>query len=194
MARVLEKLLHVNSRIAKCSTRFSLGHLHRIDQRRFGVHHTHAAPTAAAGGLDDHGIPHGLGDATNLGRVIRQFPLRAWHTWNSGFDHGLLGRDLVTHDADRLGRGANELKTAFLDPLGKVCVFAQEAIACVNGLGVCDFSGRNDGRHIQVTQGRGCRANAHGFVGQFHVFGFSVCFRIHHHRLHTHFATSALDA
>jgi hypothetical protein len=63
VARVLQELLHVDGRIAEGSAGFGLGHLHRIDQRRLGVHHAHAAAAAAAGGLDDHRVADGLGDA-----------------------------------------------------------------------------------------------------------------------------------
>jgi hypothetical protein len=41
-----------------CRRRAGLGAggLHRVEQRRLGVHHAHAAPAAAAGGLDDHRV------------------------------------------------------------------------------------------------------------------------------------------
>ena len=60
VARVLQELFHVHGRVAKGRARFRLGHLHRVHQRRLGVHHTHAAPAAAAGGLDDHRIADAL--------------------------------------------------------------------------------------------------------------------------------------
>ena len=42
VARVLEELLHVDQRIAEGRTRLGARHLHGIDQRGLGVHHTHA--------------------------------------------------------------------------------------------------------------------------------------------------------
>ena len=91
MARVLEELLHVHRRIAKRSARFGLGHLHGIHQRCLGVHHAHAAATAAASGLDDDRIADGLGDAADLHRIVGQLAFRARHAGHAGTDHGLLG-------------------------------------------------------------------------------------------------------
>ena len=43
--------------------------------------------------------------------------------------HDLDGRDLVAHQADGLGLRADEDEAALLDPLGKIRVLGQEAIA-----------------------------------------------------------------
>ena len=152
MAWVLQKLFQVHRRIAKCGTRFGLGHLHGVDERRLGVHHAHAATAATACSLDDDRVTHGFGDTANLHRVIGQFTFRAGYTRHAGADHGLLGRDLIAHDADRLWRRSNELETAFFNPFGKVCVLAQKAITGVNGFGIGHLGRRNDGRHVEVAQ------------------------------------------
>ena len=165
-----------------------------MDQRGFVVHHAHAPTATATSGLDDDRVAHRFGDASNLCGVVWQFAFRAWHTRHTGFDHGLLGRHLVAHHADGLGCGANEHKTAFLNPLGKVGVFAEETIPRVNGLGVRYFSGRNDGRHVQIAQGRSCRSNANSLFGQFDVLGFAVRLGIHHHSFNTQLFASPLDA
>ena len=56
VARVLEELLHVDGRVAERRAGFGARRLHRVDQRRLGVHDAHAAPAAAAGRLDDHRV------------------------------------------------------------------------------------------------------------------------------------------
>ena len=124
MPRVLEEFLHVHRRIAKSRPGLRLGHLHRVDQCRFGMHHPHAAPTAATRRLDDDGVAHGLGNAANLHRIFWQFTFRARHTRHARLDHGLLGRHLVAHGANVLGRRANELEAAFLHSLGEIGVLA----------------------------------------------------------------------
>ena len=53
VARVLEELLHVHRRVAEGRAGFGARRLHRVDQRRLGVHDAHAAPAAAARRLDD---------------------------------------------------------------------------------------------------------------------------------------------
>ena len=144
VARVLQELLHVDRRIAESGAGFGLGHLHRVDQGRFGVHHPHAAPAAAAGGLDDHGVADRLGDAADRDRVIGQLAFGAGHAGHARLDHGLLGRNLVAHDPDGFGRRPDELEAAFLDPLGEVGVLGQEAVAGMDGFGVRHLGRRDD--------------------------------------------------
>ena len=193
VARVLQEFFHVDRRIAKGRPGFRLGHLHRVDQRRFGMHHAHATATAATCRLDDDRVTHRLGNAPDAGWIVRQFTFGTGHTGHAGTDHGLLGRDLVTHDADGLGCWANELKTTLLHPFGKVGVFTQEAVARVNCLGVCHLGSRDDGRHIQITQARCGRTDADRLFRQLDVFGIPVRFRIDHYRLDAQLAARALD-
>ncbi len=50
-------------RIAKSRARLGRGGLHRMNERRFGMHHPHAPTAAAARRLDDDGVAHRFGDA-----------------------------------------------------------------------------------------------------------------------------------
>ena len=61
VTRILEELLQVNRGIAESGLRLRAGHAHGVEQRRFGMHHAHAATAAAAGGLDDHRVAHDHG-------------------------------------------------------------------------------------------------------------------------------------
>src|SRR5690606_28556940 len=119
---------------------------------------------------------------------------RTGHHRHAGLDHGALGADLVAHQADGVGPGANEHKPAFLDALGKIGVFGKKAVAGVDGLGIGDFGGRNNGRHVQVAFARRRRPDAHGFIGKAHVLGIAVGLGMHDHRLDAEFAAGALDA
>ena len=113
MARVLQKLLHVHHGIVEGSLRFGLGHGHRVEQRRFGMHHAHAASAAAAGGLDDDRVADELGDSHDLGRIVRQRAFHAGHAGHAGLFHGVLGGNLVAHQADGFGARADEHETGF---------------------------------------------------------------------------------
>ena len=174
VARVLEKLLHVHRRVVEGRRRLGLGGLHRVQQRRLGVHHAHAAPATAARRLDDDRVANRLGDALDRRRVVGQFTFGARHAGHPGLDHGLLGRHLVAHDADRLGRRADELEAALLHTLGKVGVFAEKAVAGVDGFGIGHFSRRDDGRHVQIALPGRRWANTHSLFGQLHILGFAV--------------------
>src|SRR5690606_2624093 len=88
--------------------------------------------------------------------------------------HGVLGRHLVAHQADGLRAWADEHETRLLDALGKVRVLGQEAVAGVDCLGVGDFGGRDDGRHVEVALRGGRGADADRLVGQADVLGLGV--------------------
>ncbi|KAF5292952.1 hypothetical protein FQR65_LT20181 [Abscondita terminalis] len=103
-------------------------------------------------------------------------------------------RNLVTHGCGCFGLRADEGEAAFLDALGEIGVLAQKAIAGVDGFGIGHFSGRDDGRHVEVAQRGRCRADAHGLVGQLDVLGVAVGLGIHHHGLDAEFPAGALDA
>ena len=174
VTRILQILFHVDRRIAKCGTCLGLGHLYCIDKGRLGVHHPHTSAAAAARRLDDDGVANAFGRSPNDDRIVRQLALGARYTGHTRFDHGLFGRNFVAHDANGFRRGANELKAAFFNALGKVCVFTQESVARVNGFSIGHFGSRNDGRHVEVAEVGGCGANANSLFSQLHVFGFAV--------------------
>ena len=167
--------------------------MHGIDQRGFGVHHTHAAPTTTSCRLDNDRIPDGFGDTPNLDRIVGQLPFGTGYARNACFDHRLLGRHLVAHDADRFGRWTNELETAFFNALGETCVFAQKPVARVDRLSVSHLGCRNDGGHVQVTQTGRRWPNANRLLRQLDVLRIPIRLGIHHDCLDSHFATGSLD-
>ena len=159
------------------------------------MHDAHAAPAAAARGLDDHRIADRPRHALDrLLRVVGQRAFRAGHAGHARLDHRLLGRDLVAHDADRLGRRADEGEAALLDALGEVGVLRQEAVAGVDRLGVGHLGGGDDRRHVEVALRRGGRADADRLVGELDVLRVAVGLGIDDHRLDAQFAAGALDA
>src|SRR4029078_973196 len=72
VARVLEKLLHVDRRIAERRARLGARHLPVRGERRLGVDDAHAAPAAAACGLDDHRVADRARRLDRLLRILRQ--------------------------------------------------------------------------------------------------------------------------
>src|SRR5690606_25546940 len=108
-----------------------------------GVDHAHAAPAAAAGGLDDHRVADVVGQPVVGGHVVAQRPVAAGHAGHAGLLHRPDRLDLVAHQADGLGLGPDEHEARLLHALGEVGVLAEEAVAGVDGLGVGDL-GRGD--------------------------------------------------
>lgn len=133
------------------------------------MHHTHAATTAAASGFDDHRVTDFTADAQRRFFVFRQWAVGAWNSRYARFDHRVLGRNLVAHQANGVGFRADEGEAGILDLFGKIGVFREETVAWVNGGGAGHFSRSDDGRDVQVGLSGGRRADADGFVCQTQV-------------------------
>ena len=152
------------------------------------MHHAHAAPTAAAGGLDDHRIADVARDADVLRHVLGQRLARARHAGNTGGAHGLDGGNLVAHQANGFGPRADEDETALLHALGEVGVFRQEAVTRMDRHRIGHFRRADHGRDIEIGMRRLGQANADRLVGQPHVFEVAVDGGMHRHRLDAEFA------
>ena len=146
--RLLEKLLHVDLVIAEGCQRLGFGHADSARERCVRVDDAHAAPAAAAGCLDDHRIADVLGDAQVLVHVGAQGTIRARHARHARSFHDLDRRDFVAHQTDGFRARSDINEPAFLDPFGKVCIFGQEPVARMDGTGVSDLGGADDGRHV----------------------------------------------
>ena len=81
---------------------------------------------------------------------------------------------LEAEGLDVLGRRADEGDALGLEPAGKGGVFAEEAVAGMDGLGAGGFAGGDDGIDIEVGLGGRSRAEADGLVGELHGLGEAV--------------------
>jgi hypothetical protein len=72
----------------------------------------------------------------------RHAAVRAGHDRNAKRLGGLLGGDLVAHDADMFRRGADEGDAVIFQHLRRSGVFRQEAVARMHGLRAGDLAGR----------------------------------------------------
>jgi hypothetical protein len=194
VARVLEELLHVHHGIVEGRAGFAAGHVDRVDQRRLGMHHAHAASAAAARRLDDHRVADGTADLDDFLRIVGQGALRTGYTGHAGGLHGVLGADLVAHQADGFRTRADEGEAGFLDPLAEIGVFGKEAVAGMDGLGVGDLRRRDDRRDVEVALPGRRRADADRFVGELDILRLGVGFGMHGHRAHAEFAAGTQDA
>ena len=153
----------------------------------------HAAAAAAGGRLDQHREADGLGDLHRLG-LAGDGAVGARHHGDAEALGGLLGLDLVAHDADVLGRRADEGDAVLLEDLGEAGVLRQEAVARMDGVGAGDLAGGEQARNVEIALGGRRRADADALVGEAHVHGVGVGGRMHRHGGDAQLLAGALDA
>ena len=193
VTRIAEVLFDIDRGIAERCLGFGAGLLDQRFELVRAIADLHAAPAAAAGGLDDHRIAGCLCNRLGLGNVADR-AVRSRDQWQTQRAGGTLGFDLVTHGADVFGLGPDPGDVVTFDNLGELRVFRKEAIARVDRVGMGDFSGRNDRRDIEVAVLGRRRADADRMVGEPHVHGIGIGCGVHRHRLDPHFVRGAVDA
>ena len=166
VARGFEEFFHVHHVVAKGLARFGFGEAHGIDDFVGASDDAHAASATATGGFDDYGIANALGGGADFVRVGGKWAVGAGDAGDTGGFHGFDGFDFVAHHADGFGARADEGEAGLFDALGEVGVFGEEAVAGVDGVGVGDFGGGDDGGHVEVAFGRRRGPDADGFVGE----------------------------
>jgi hypothetical protein len=113
----------------------------------------HAAPAAARRRLDQHRIADLVRPRAAL-LEVGDAAIGAGHAGHAEALHGLLGGDLVAHDADMLGGRADEDQLVLLDDLGELGVLRQEAVAGVDRLGAGDLAGGDDRGNVEIAARR----------------------------------------
>ena len=150
-------------------------------QRRFdlagGVHHLHAPPAAAVGGLDRNRVAVLAGEGRNVLGGLHQ--RRSRHASHADALGRAAGRDLVAHHLDGLRRRADERHPHLHDPPGEVGVLAEEPVTGVDRLGAAGLDGGQDGGHVQVALLAGLPAECVGLVGEADVQGVTVRLGVH---------------
>src|SRR5690606_26104514 len=174
VARTLEVLLEVDGAVAEGRLRLPARERPGVAQRRLGMHDAHAAPTAAARGLDDHRVADVARLPYHLVHVLAQRALRPRHAGHARLLHDVARGDLAAHEADGLGARADEDEAALLHALGEVGVLREEAVARVDGHGVGDLGRADDRGDVEVALGGGRGTDAHGLVGEQHVLLLAV--------------------
>lgn len=105
--------------------------------------HFHALAAAACCRFDDDRIADLFAD---FERVFQRWhaTVRTRHARHAESFHRILGANLVAHDADVFGCGADEGDVVVFAGLNESCVFRQEAVARMDRLCASDFAGRED--------------------------------------------------
>ena len=130
-----------------------------------GITAPHTATAAATGCLEDD-------RETERDCLFERFVCvaqRLGGTGNGGDAAGLcngLGRQLVAHLREDVRRRADEGDTGFLAGAGEISVFAQKAVAGMDGIDIVMLGQINDGRDVQIGLERTfVFTNEIGFIG-----------------------------
>ncbi|RMN69225.1 hypothetical protein ALQ54_05717 [Pseudomonas syringae] len=184
----------VDHRVAEPGGCFGAGLRRGFDQVFFAMNHTHTATTTATGGLDDHRVTDFTANAQSGVFVFRQ---RAVGTGNGryiGQLHGVLGRNLVAHQANGVCFWTDESEARFFNLFGEVGVLGEKPVTRVDRRGAGHFGSRNDRRNVQVGQIGRCRTDADGFVCQAQVHQLAICGGVYSDGLDAQFFTGTQDA
>ena len=118
----------------------------------------------------------------------------AGHHGNAELLGGLLGLDLVAHQADVLGLRADEMQIVLGEDFGEAGVFRQKAVAGMHRVGAGDLAGREQRRHVEIAVLRRRRADADALVGEPHMHGVGVGGGMHRDGGDAEFLARAQDA
>ncbi len=84
-------------------------------------------------------------------RVAGDAAVGARHDGNAELLRRALGLDLVAHQADMLGLGADELHAVIAEDFGKAGVLRQKPVAGMHRIGAGDLASREDGGDIEIA-------------------------------------------
>ena len=186
MARITEIFLDIDSGIAERGLGLGTGLFHLGFEFGLAVDHFHTATATTGCCLDDHRIAdifrHPFGFLDLADRAIG-----AGNQGNPEIARGLLGCNLVAHDLDMLGLGADPLDIMRFDHFGKMRIFREKAVAGMDRICAADLGGRDDRRDRQIAVGGRRRADADRLIGKTHMHRVGVCGAVHGYGLDAEF-------
>ena len=113
------------------------------------MRHFHAASAAAGRRLHQDGEAYRLPDRQGV-IVGRDRAIGAGHDRDAEPLGGLLGFDLVAHQADVLGLRADEMQIMFGEDLGEAGVLRQEAVTGMHSVGARNLAGREQCGDVEI--------------------------------------------
>ena len=155
-----------------------------VGQFGFALNQAHAAASTAGGGFDHQREADVFGGGDQFvvaGTVTFDRALITGHDGYAGFLHGDFGAPFAAHQFDGRGGRANEHQAGVFAGVGEGGILGEEAVAGVDAVGAGLAGSVEDSVVVQVGSRYLGRANANGFVSQFHVHGFGVSLGVDGH-------------
>ena len=167
--------------IAERGFRFVGGGRQRHHQVFGRLRDLHAASAAAGRRLHQHRKADRFGDRHRV-VVGGDAAVGAGHHGNAEPLGGLLGLDLVAHQADVLGLRADEFQIVLGKDFGEAGVLRQEPVAGMHGVGAGDLAGGEQRGDVEIAVLRRRRPDADALVGKAHMHGVGVGGGMHRDR------------
>ena len=193
VAGALDELLHVEVAVAESVGGLGGGLLIQGGQIVGAAADAHAATAAAGDGFEDDGIADGPGPLERLALALDD-AVGAGEDGHLGFLHRLPGGGFLAHEPCDLGRRPDELDIGGAADFGEVGVFAEQAVARVNGIDVGDLSGGDHGGDVEIAFGGARGADADGLVGEANVERVAVGLAVDRDGADAHLFAGADDA
>ena len=179
--------------VAEAACGLASGRGERLGQVCRVVDLAHPLAAAACGRLHEDGEAHLTRAGDEL--FVREPGFRdSGNQRHATRGDGLLRGDLVTHDVDRCGGGAEEDDALLLETAGECRILGEEAVSRVDRLGACRPDSRDDPLDVEVGLGGRGRPQPIGEVRGLRVGGLGVGIGVDGDGLDAQIAAGADDA
>ena len=179
--------------VAECRPRLPPGRGQRGPKLGSVVDPPHALATTTGGRLDQDREADVVGRGDEIG-IAQAGPGNTGNHRNPERGHRGLGRDLVTHRADRPTRRPDERHAGALECGGKIGVLREESVPRVDGLRAGLAGGRHHCLDVEIALPRRRRTDAYCDVGLGDVARTGVGIAVDRDRADAHGAQCADDS
>ena len=164
VARLFDKLFHVNAGVAKGGFGFALGSKEQFSKFVGVFDQAHAAAPPARRRFDHHRVADIIRDRFGLNVAFQQ-PLAAGNGGHSYPLHGFLSGGLIAHRQHGFRRWPDEGKIMVSADFREASILGQKAITRMNGFNPPSQRRRNNIGNIQITFAAEGFTDANGFIG-----------------------------
>ncbi len=187
VARAVDPFFEIDFTGTEGALRFTRSGTHGGGEIGFAFYEAHAFAAAAGRGFEKDGV-------ADLGGELGKIGLRSRDDGGSGSGSELASGGFRPHLFNGLPGGPDEFYAGFGTGAGKFGVFAEKAVAGMNGVGAGEAGGIEDPMVREIAFRRGSGPDGDRFVGHLHVERAAIGFGKDGDAWDAEFAESAEDA